>query len=403
MERISCALCVSAALGVAGAASAQSSITISGVVDVGVTTYQNEAQDAFGNTAKTSKTALTQGNMTASRLVFRGQEDLGGGLGAAFFLDAAVFPDDGTVGNNVANSGPAVTGMFNRRSTVSLVSRYGEIRLGRDYTPTYWNDIVFDPFAVSGVGTSVIAMANGYSSNAAAVNGFRANTMYSRASNSIGYLLPSGLGGLYGQVMYAFNEQTKYDPGTATPNVLNNSRAGGFVGGRVGYASGALDVAAAYSRATLGDAYYAGLTTALDYFNVGATYDFKIAKLYAEYTRAELKTQNDGALPTPASPTGTGFLLGATVPVGVGLIRVAYSQVTLDDTPQGGEPKASKWAIGYVHNLSKRTALYTNFAQLNNKGGYDLGLAGGPGYVSAGGTYQPKSSRGYELGIRHTF
>lgn len=340
--------------------------------------------------------------MAASRIAFRGQEDLGGGLGAAFFLDSAIFPDDGTVGNNVANSGPSVIGFFNRRSTVSLISSFGEIRLGRDYTPTYWNDLVFDPFAVSGVGTSIIATANGYSSSAAAVNGFRANNMYSRASNSIGYFLPANLGGFYGQVMYAFNEQPEYDPGTLTPNVANNSRAGRFIGGRFGYTKGPVDVAAAYSRATLGDGYFAGLTSNYDYFNVGASYDFSIVKLFGEYSKGELKTQNDGPLPTPASPSGTGYLLGATVPAGVGLIRFAYSQVTLDDTPLGIRPKAAKWAIGYVHNLSKRTALYTTFAQINNRNGYDLGLSGGPTFI-LGGTFLAKSSRGGEAGIRHVF
>ncbi|MNW14176.1 hypothetical protein D3C71_2123300 [compost metagenome] len=55
-----------------------------------------------------------------------------------------------------------------------------------------------------------------------------------------------------------------------------------------------------------------------------------------------------------------------------------------------------------MHNLSKRTALYTTFAQINDKNGYDLGLGGGPSFVTSG-TFQPKSSRGYELGIRHIF
>jgi hypothetical protein len=38
-----------------------------------------------------------------------------------------------------------------------------------------------------------------------------------RASNTIGYFLPPNLGGFYGQVMYGFSEQTKYDNGIYTP------------------------------------------------------------------------------------------------------------------------------------------------------------------------------------------
>ncbi|MBB3181077.1 porin [Variovorax sp. Sphag1AA] len=397
-----------AAMAMAGAASAQSSVTLAGVVDVGVSSYENKSETPLGVTAKTSKTALTQGAWGASRLIFRGQEDLGGGLGAAFYLDAAIFPDDGTVGGNVANSGSAVSGLFNRRSTVSLLTAFGEFRLGRDYTPQFWNDNVFDPFSTSGVGTNLISTANGYSSNGAAVNGFQANNMYVRTSNSVGYFLPPGLGGLYGQVMYAFNEQTSYDPGNLTPNVPNNSRAGTYVGGRFGFTREKFDVAASYSSATLADNYFAGLTTKLDTFNLGGSYDFDVVKIMGEYSRAELKTTSSGPVPNGnfnGQPTGTGYLLGFTIPVGPGLIRGSWSRVTIDPNRVlqfTDNPRADKWALGYVHNLSKRTALYTTIAQINNKNGYDLGLGNSPAYV-LGGTFQAKTSRGIDVGIRTFF
>ncbi|REM30025.1 porin, partial [Mycobacterium tuberculosis] len=65
-----------------------------------------------------------------------------------------------------------------------------------------------------------------------------------------------------------------------------------------------------------------------------------------------------------------GYLIGATVPVGAGLIRVAYSQVRYNEGTAGitGEdPLARKFAVGYVHNLSKRTALYATVARVNNR------------------------------------
>jgi predicted porin len=397
-----------AALAVVGVASAQSNVTLSGVVDVGVSGYQNTSENTLGATAKTSKTVLSQGAWSASRLVFRGQEDLGGGLGAAFFLDAAIFPDDGTIGGNVANSGPAIAGFFNRRATVSLLSPYGELRLGRDYTPEFWNDNIFDPFATSGVGTNLISTANGYSSNGAAVNGFKANNMYARASNTIGYFLPPSLGGFYGQFMYAFNEQISYTPATLTPNVPNNSRAGQYIGGRFGFTKEKYDIAASYSRTTLADSFFAGLTTRLDTFNLGASYDFDVVKIMGEYSKAELETVSSSVVPTGnfnGSPTGTGYLLGFALPLGAGLIRGSWSQVTIDPNrvlQLAANPKAEKWALGYVYNLSKRTALYTTIAQINNKNGYDLGIGGSPAFV-ASGTFQAKTSRGYDLGIRHFF
>ena len=397
-----------AALAVLGVASAQSSVTLFGVLDESVSAYQNTSETPLGITARVSRQVLASNGYNQSRLGFRGTEDLGGGLAASYWLEAALFPDDGTTGGNVANSGASSTGFFNRRSTVSLSGVAGELRLGRDYTPTFWNDLVFDPFSANGVGTNVIATANGFSSTGASVSGFQANNTYIRASNSVGYFLPPNLGGFYGQAMYAFNEQVKYDPGAFTPKAPNNSRAGQYWGGRFGYANNALDVAASYGESTIADSFFAGLTTTLDTFNLGASYDFGLVKLFGEFSKAKLNTDNDGVIPIGtinASPRATGYLLGATVPVGAGLIRASYSQVTLDPNrviaQLTGDPKASKWAVGYVYNLSKRTALYATLAQLNNKNGYDLAVGSVP-FVS-GGTFQATTSRGYDLGIRHAF
>jgi predicted porin len=403
-----------AAMGVAGVALAQSSVTLFGVVDAAVSEYRNKSDNVLGGSATARLTALTPSGYNASRLGFRGTEDLGGGLASGFWLEAGINNDDGTgqklPGVDAAsNGGGALT--FNRRTTVSLSGLFGELRLGRDYTPTYWNDNVFDPFGPNGVGTNLISTANGFSSSGAATNGFPANPNYARASNSIGYFLPANLGGFYGQLMYAFNEKSKYDPGGVTPNVLNNSRAGRYVGGRVGYANRRLDVATAYGSTTIADAFYAGLTTNLNTFNIGASYDFGPVKLSGEYSMVKRDTQNDGFVPIGAfnaDPSGRGWLLGAAVPVGPGLIRLAYSAVQIDRKvlQSGNDPKADKVALGYVYNLSKRTALYTTLARINNKNGYDL-ILGGPNFVSkvtgVPGVYTPKSSTGYDFGLRHAF
>ncbi|RZL87922.1 MAG: porin [Variovorax sp.] len=405
-----------AATAVASVGSAQSSVTVFGVVDVAASGYYNKSDNLFGGSATASRTALTNSGYNGSRLGFRGTEDLGGGFAASFWFEGSLNNDDGTGTSSATIGGTSVaTGGQNwqRRSTVSLSGGFGEIRLGRDYTPTFWNDTVFDPFGTNGVGTNLISTANGFNSSGATTNGFSANPNYVRASNSIGYFLPPNLGGFYGQLMYTFHEKDKFDPGTATPNVLNNSRTGRYTGGRVGYANGPLDVALAYGSSTVADAFYAGLTTNLNTANFGASYDFGPVKLFGEYSQATLDTSNDGVVPIGvlnSDPKATGWLLGATVPVGPGLIRLAYSAVTIDTNRNilqiNGDPKADKFALGYVYNLSKRTALYATAARINNKNGYDLVL-GGPNYVSrvaaVPGVYTPKSSTGYDLGIRHAF
>jgi predicted porin len=408
-----------AALAVAGVASAQSSVTLFGVVDAAVSGYSNKSDDR--NTAtllnpfyqnqgsvRLSRTVLSNSGYNSSRLGFRGTEDLGGGLAASFWLEAPITNDDGATGVST----------FARRSTVSLSGGFGEVRLGRDYTPTFWNDTVFDPFGTNGVGTNLISTANGLNTTGGA-GGFGGNPNYVRASNSVGYFLPPNLGGFYGQLMYAFHENTSYSPGTATPPGVNafgvvnpgaaaTTRAGRYIGGRFGYANGPLDVAVSYGNSTAADSFYVGTTDYIKTANLGASYDFGPVKLFGEVSRARNERDNVTFVGARPDQDLTGYLLGVTVPVGAGLIRAAYSHVKYDlnlvpvlFAPAVADPKADKFAIGYVHNLSKRTALYATVARVNNKNGSAL-TVGGPAFIN-NATFTPKTSTGYDFGIRHAF
>ena len=405
-----------AALVGAGFASAQSTITMFGVVDVGVSNYSSKSQDNNGGallnpfylnqgTRTVSRMALSNGNYSSSRLGFRGSEDLGGGMAASFWLEASISPDDGASG--IAN--------FQRRSTVSLSGPFGEVRLGRDYVPTAWNDIVFDPFGIVGVGRSLIYTAQNTNTTGGA-GAFGGDPNYNRASNSVGYFLPPNLGGFYGQAMYAINENNKYDPGNTTPPGVSASgavnpgtvatvRAGRFFGGRFGYANGPLDVAVSYGNSTAGDSYSAGTTNSVKTMNLGASYDFGPVKLFGELSRS--KSARDYAIvPLLGGVPDTdlsGYLIGLTAPVGPGLIRASYSQVKYDlNTPAlAADPKANKYALGYVYNLSKRTALYATIARVSNKSGAAL-TVGGPSFFS-NSAFTPKTSTGYDLGMRHSF
>lgn len=373
-----------AALNLVGVASAQSSVTLFGTLDAAVSYYRNESTSGV----TTSQWALSNSGLGSSRLGFRGTEDLGGGLAASYWLESQLNNDDGRAGSAVQ--------FFNRRSTVSLSGILGEVRLGRDYTPTVWNDVVFDPFYTIGSGGNLLLMANTpFNNNGIAGSG---GNNYIRASNSVGYFLPPGLGGFYGQLMYSFPEATKFDPGALTPNTPNTQRAGRYAGGRFGYTSGPLDVAASYSQNTIGDNFFVGTTTSVDNFNLGASYDFGVVKLSAEYT--DSKAHVDYKV-TPTDPVHDidlkGYLIGATVPVGPGLIRATYAQVKYDFNRVGvSNPSAYKWALGYVYNLSKRTALYATVGYVHDKDG---------GAMTVWGLFstQPKSSTGYDFGIRHNF
>jgi predicted porin len=382
-----------AVLAAAGAASAQSSVTLFGIVDAGVSYTDAKTNTATGS-VKQSQYGLSNSGYNSSRLGFRGTEDLGGGLAAGFWLEAPLGNDNGANSNSL---------FFNRRSTVSLSGGFGEIRLGRDFTPTFWNDTTFDPFGTNGVGTNVISAAHGGSNILGNANGV-ADAAYFRSSNSVGYFLPPNLGGFYGQVMYGFDEQVHTDNAFA-------SQQGRYAGGRFGYANGPLDVAIAYGQSKAVDTVVTSNTAKT--FNLGASYDLGVVKLFGELS--QVKNEIDPAIGATTNAKVNGWLFGATAPVGPGLIRASVGQARASLDGAGDDPRATKFALGYVHNLSKRTALYATVAHTSNK---DAFLAGsgvttstninqgtaGVGATSAGFVGgEAKSSNGYEFGLRHSF
>ena len=132
-------------LTVAGAAVAQSSVTLFGVVD---------ARVAIGRGSIADVRQLASGGANTSRIGVRGVEDLGDGLSASFWMEAGLNVDSGigaatNVNNRTAGATTAGGLVFNRRATLSLAGQWGELRAGRDYMPQYWNLYYADPFGTS--------------------------------------------------------------------------------------------------------------------------------------------------------------------------------------------------------------------------------------------------------------
>jgi predicted porin len=356
-----------AVLAAAGTASAQSSVTLFGVVDAAV--------EHISNRGAASGTRMTQGGNTRSNFGLRGTEDLGGGMAASFWLEADVAVDDGTGGaTNSNNQSTGATGgatglVFNARSTLSLSGNWGELRLGRDYSPAFRSITAFDPFGTRGVGTTQILTGNG-GPVAMLANGFT-NV---RASNSIGYFLPA-MGGVYGELKYWLGENASNAVSATGADTSRDGRGGGI---RVGYASGPFNIAGAYDRTKYATGNY---TEA----NIGGSWDFGMAKVMALVERDK-----------SGSVTGKGWQIGGIVPVGAGDIKASYSRYRTDVT--AASPTAKKLALGYVHNLSKRTALYVTYARVKNSGGSTM-----PVQTGFGSPLANQSSTGYDLGLKHSF
>ena len=333
---------------------AQSSVTLFGVAD---------ASFQYGTGSVSNNTLLGTGGNEVSRFGMRGSEDLGGGLSATFWLEAGFNIDTGVgqaTNTNNQVSGATTSGVnFNRRSTVSLVGNFGEVRLGRDLTPQFLSTGAFDAFGGVGIGISET-----YRGLAA----FSPNSgpTAARASNGIGYLLPADLGGFYGQVQ-AYAGETPTGP---------TAGDGNGAGIRAGYRNGPVNIAIA-----TGTTKYA--TGDFRMSNIGAWYDFGATRLFGQYSR-----DNVGSI------LSRGYQLGVQTPLGEGQFRLAYSAYRSDNGVT--VPETKKLAVGYVYDLSKRTALYTTVAHLDNSGGSKFAL-------NSAVTAANSSSNGYEFGIRHRF
>ncbi|MFE8644374.1 porin [Sphingomonas sp. NCPPB 2930] len=373
------ALIAVAALVACTAGMAQSSVTLFGTVDAGVGRLKSSGTGHV--------TGLLNGGNSTSRLGFRGTEDLGGGLAAGFWLEGAL--------NNDVGGGSSQTGGFDfqRRSTVSLFGTFGEVRLGRDFVASY--PMTFD-YDVSGQrGFEQVEILGMGTAGVTGVSAFR-------TSNSVSYLLPSTLGSFFGQVQYGFGETNSSVVPVANAAGISTSAAaaatkktGNYLGVRGRYGSGPFKVSASYgqfadaTRVVGASAYASDFKVA----NIGASYDFGIVK-----PMGFIQTDKIGGRGPIAAFQFNTYAIGATAPVGPGLIRVQASHYTQDNSSNG----ANKVSLGYVHNLSPRTALYADLARLNNKGAstYQVGGVGGLG---TNGPVAGGNSTGFAIGMKHSF
>jgi len=375
-------LALAALTAFAGVASAQSSVTLFGVVDL-------NARNVKNGSAGSLKTLSTDG-LASTRFGVRGVEDLGGGLRAGFWLEAGFGADTAAgasagadaSGNRIGTGGL----VFNRRATLSLLGGFGEVRLGRDYTPTFWNHTIFDPFGTNGVAsqTNLITPASGASgSNTTRVLGYTSNGVNSgtttgtvvRADNSIGYFLPT-MGGLYGQVMIAAGE---------------GFTGAKYVGGRFGYSAGPINFAVAVGRTEVTS------SADLSAVNFGGSWNLGFATLMAQYHSYE--ADRTGAAGFTLDRSLKNWLVGAVMPMGASSFKFSYAKSSgeFSDTVRDGD--ATQLGLGYQYDLSKRTALYANYSRVKNNKGARF-YASGSGPLNAGTDF---TSTGYEFGVRHSF
>ncbi len=326
----------------AGAASAESSLTLFGVVDVNLRYLKN---------ADVHESQVGTDGISSSRIGFRGVEDIADGLRAGFHLESTVVPDTG----NIAANGK----FWQRRSTVSLYTRYGELRLGRDTVPTWLAYVDGDVYGTVGVGDgskTYVALGN-------------ADTRL-RADNLVAYFLPSNPWGIYGTIA------------SAPAEGVNGKR---YAGVRLGYRGGPVDFSAAYSETA---ATLANVTGTYKLAIVSGSFDMAFAKFYGVAQKTEL-----------LAASNVHVTLGVSVPVpGIGgTLKASYTKADGQGTLEAND--AEQYVLGYIYDLSKRTAVYTTVSVIENKGAANFTVGGIAGFTQPGGA----KSQGVETGIRHSF
>ncbi|MEO6921708.1 MAG: porin [Collimonas sp.] len=387
---------------IAGAAQAQSSVTIYGIVDTGIT-YTNKVSTANAGTNGTSsatgsKFAVNSGIIQGSRLGFKGVEDLGGGLKALFQLEAGFSNDTGALQSDTGSST-----LFRRKSVVGLGGNFGSVLLGRQ------TDILDDVSQWTSV-QDFGGVTGSVGHNLDRLEGTRTN-------NSIRYNTPD-LSGFTGSLIYGFGE---------TAGQTSSGQSFGL-GGQ--YANGPLGLFAAYYQSKKGNTpsdvslvnnapAFAGNAgdTALKTFSLGASYQAGPARLYGNWSRVKqpLATAWNGtSVLTSASGAPNFYSVGSinnskadifelgvnyavTAPLHL-LGSVQYNKLTFvpDGTGLNSNGKLIQYNLGTDYFLSKRTDLYAFASYLQAKN------AANPG-IENGGTGDATNQTAVTVGIRHKF
>ncbi len=374
----------------AGAAYAQSNVTVYGILDTGF--------------AKSTGSDMRIGSNVDSRIGFRGTEDLGGGVKAEFNLERCVNINDGTRGARHANyqdqsmqmnevlksqNQDAVWQPPEWQSVANIgfsSPTYGAVHIGRVVNYTIENYRSIDPFSMNGVAAGLYTLLD------SEVN---ANTLRYDSPNWSGFSF-----GLAYTVGTNTNPRSR-DLGGTYMNTNHIDNDGWLIGGR--YSNGGLDLLADYEKIPDSNDSYK--------WNVGAAYTFGDAswgslKVSAGYETASVKAFT-GQVTAPAVPIfGNNFnhsidqrnaIVGLQYTYGPHTINAAYNHGKIS---YGKDSKVNKYALGYTYSMSKRTSLYANVAYMDADDAF-ASVAYDSYYpnLRAGGD----SVTGWQFGITHKF
>lgn len=301
MIKRSIALAVLATLA-SGAALAQSSVTLYGRLNV--TAERQKVGDV-------KKTEL---NNTASRIGFKGEEDLGGGLKAGFIIEHGFDP----------TTGAAASTFWGRQSEVYLSSKLGMLRLGNFIQESLYATADVVSMHNHNTGTSADALYSYFGSDV----------------NKVAYRTPEFVKGLWAEASIA--EATAGTGGKRPVDLAVN------------YDLGKLQLGAGYTKADQDNQFAVRASYGMGPFTLAA---------YAQRTKSDDVSRN-------AFRVAGMYTLGASE----FHVNVGYAGKIGDVA----NTQATQATLGYNYNLSKRTKVYGFVTKVDNKAnvGYATGVDG---------------------------
>ena len=389
-------LAVAALSAIAGAAQAQSSVTIYGVLDAG---YINQKSDGSSTSAQTraSSSAFGQSAEQTSRLGFKGTEDLGGGMSALFVVETGLQPSNTTAST-----------WNNRQSFVGLKKNgAGQFTIGTQYTPAFQALSATDVGQTNNMpgsavypqsitnnggnpGTAPFAAAGGPGNATDGLTVRTSNTAQAQSDNFAGFTLGA-----------AYTQNGTTTSPTNTTATTNNYTGWGvkldYTWNKL-YVVGALNQLKSYnpspavtSAATSSPAVWStasgGNNTQDNQAYAAATYDFGILKAYLQYVnRKDTSTVSSNYYAQRrAQQIGVRSYITPTIE---GWANIGNGRLT---SYGASNPSANfvAWQAGLNYYLSKRTNVY--------------GIYGSNNMSSAAPVNPALNTSAFALGVRHTF
>lgn len=339
------ALCLAAV----GAAHAENSVAIYGILDNGIEAINHQPNGSH------SVTRMTSGGQAGSRWGFRGNEELGGGYSTFFSLESGINMDSGSLQQGGR--------LFGRLAYAGIETPYGLVSLGRHRNAIFDVAIPFDPMVY----------------NLYSIFG-QDPQMGGRVDNSVRYTKEAGPLTVSGQ--YSFGYDSTIANGSEVPG---NLKVGQEWGGSIQYGSGPFGAMIAY------DERHGASVATQDNTDrrtvVAVTYAWEWAKVFAGVRNLRSRVGGTTAI---ADIYWAG--LNWKFAPAFSLAGAVYQ-----NDRKGSDKDATTFALSALYNFSKRTLAYVNIGYAKNRHGSAVGLAA-PNGVAPG-----ENQTGAVAGLLHRF